>query len=449
MPRLIVPLLLAALLPAVDDGTLRVVPRHDLLRPTRPFPVEVQWVGVPLLPSARIEAVLLDAQGTLGRAVVDLSTGDQAAWPLVVSPAADRPSTTPARLRVVLTVDGQERARVEVPVVTPADLRVPADAGPLQRRLLTDVLQDPSALSLADAVRCRDGLADWGAVADPVDGSLQPVRTRSVPGATRTVVILRTPPTDDGGAGARWTDLPATWRAAARAAGVTVVEVFPAGDRTWSGPGPRRVAAVARGLTGTVVAVAVGSVPAAAAGTLPVITVGADELADPSAWLRPAVAAPASGETPPLMGWSTGPVTVVVGTGEHRAAQDDNAALAVALNQAWWQWSRGVLPQQDDQRDPPATGNLVCLGSPRSNRVLASLWPSTAPVAWDHRSLQVEGQVHLRAYGPAVAWTFPRPGVPGAMVLVLDGPWRWGELPLPDGPLAVLTAAVAKPAAAP
>jgi len=130
-------------------------------------------------------------------------------------------------------------------------------------------------------------------------------------------------------------------------------------------------------------------------------------------------------------------VTVIVGTGEHQASADDNRARAEDLQDSWWRWSRGVLPLLRDDQPVPPTGHLVLLGSSRSNRHIASLLPPEPAVTWSDRTLTVAGREYLRPRQPSLAWAFPRPGVAGAWILVLDGPWRWGDLPLPAGDLQI------------
>ncbi len=75
-----------------------------------------------------------------------------------------------------------------------------------------------------------------GALRDPIDGSVQPWRLHlpAAPdrAAAPVALLLRsTPP----GPKHLWPEPPAAWLAAARAAGLAVVEVYPAGDRAWDG----------------------------------------------------------------------------------------------------------------------------------------------------------------------------------------------------------------------
>ena len=416
---------------AAED--LRVTPADLLVRDGRPFSVTIQWRGLPVPGSGTLTLDLTDATGSLGQAVVPLASGDQLAWPAQVAVIPERPAGAQLHLTATLVVADRERGRTEVSLVAPGTLVPPAGDG-LAARLSRSLLAEGEAISLADYARFQRGFGGWQSVIDPVDGSLQPVRIHRLSGAKRVFILAAGLVDDDRGPGARWPEVPSAWLTAAAAAGVDVVEVFPGGDTTWSGPAARRIplaAALVPGLPVTVLAL--GPVPAT---TFPVMTAKPAELADPVTWQRLGVPAPPVPAVPPLMAWATGPVTVVVGTGEHRAAQEDNTALAGYLAKAWWNWARGVLPTRLDTEDLPPTGNVVLIGSPRSNRRLAELVP-TCPLTWTDRTISVGDRVLLRPKSPAIAWAGPRPGVPGAWILVLDGTWRWGDLPLPAGDLAI------------
>ena len=433
---------LAVLLAVVSGAglaveSLVVEPRHPLVRRGLPVTAVIQWQGLPQPGPATLVAEIADGAGILARVTLTLTSGDQVAWPSRISVIPERVSGPAPRLRVRLERDGAVIGHTETPLIAPVDLVAPPPSG-LVSRLMADLVQGGEDMTVGDLERFQRGFPGWQSLTDPVDGSLQPVRLHLVPGSTRGVVLLHTPPRDEGGSGAWWPELPPAWRAAAVAAGVSMVEVFPGGDVAWTGPGPRRVPGAAALLPpGERVVLAVGSVPASAAGALPVWTADPAALADPATWRRSAQPAPPAQPVPPLMAWAGGPVTVVVGTGEHLASAQDNAARAEALNEAWWRWSRGVLPVLRDDQPLPPTGNLVLLGSPRSNRHLAALVPNSPAVTWSDRIITVKGRELLRPLQPSVAWAFPRPGVSGAWVLVLDGPWRWGDLPLPAGDLEI------------
>lgn len=175
----------------------------------------------------------------------------------------------PLRLHAVLTSAARDLVeQAEHPVPTPASLaqaaRVAAaqatagNAAPLPRlwaeQAAETALLPPSAGTCERLALLTRRLADWSgsrrappavdgvhelACADAVDGSVQPCRLHlPIAEALAITVVLAEP------AGrvikADWPHWPASWLAAARDAGVAVVEVYPAGDRTWTGVGPRR-----------------------------------------------------------------------------------------------------------------------------------------------------------------------------------------------------------------
>jgi hypothetical protein len=76
---------------------------------------------------------------------------------------------------------------------------------------------------------------------DPVDGSIQPFRLHlPAGGAITTLAVVLVEPVRPLRKSA-WPIVPATWLSAARAAGCAVLEVYPAGDSTWSGIARPRV----------------------------------------------------------------------------------------------------------------------------------------------------------------------------------------------------------------
>lgn len=281
------------------------------------------------------------------------------------------------------------------------------------------------------------------ALRDPVDGSVQPVRLHLPPGPGPfpLAVVLGA-----GGGKARWPELPAAELAAATAAGLAVVACYAAGDAAWTGAAARRI----------------GLAIDAARQVAPldpdrVAVVGAPGAPLPWPVRRPdpqAASAPAWWAGLPLAGRGEiplgpadlaaalrGPFAVVVGTAEHRAAVAANRRLADAFVAAYARHAHAVVRALDDTADPSSLAgrNLVLIGSPRSNRVLARLAPGLAlPFTWDHRRLRSgDGQSYFRAAGPFAAWS-GRLG-DGRIVLVLDGaPPPWGDgLPLAgaEGPL--------------
>ncbi|GDY13809.1 hypothetical protein LBMAG53_26870 [Planctomycetota bacterium] len=170
----------------------------------------------------------------------------------------------------------------------------------------------------------------------------------------------------------------------------------------------------------------------------------ADDLA-PRTWPK-ALPQSASPQAPSYAG---GPFTVVIGTGESLAAAADARALAERFAEAWLAYS-GARPRlvEDSAPETAWVGNLVLIGTTRSNRVLAGLAVQCSrsqrplPVEWDHRERrsQAMGRVvveHRSLIRPfALAWPFP--DRPGRLLVILDGApawptapgWRLGDLPL-------------------
>jgi hypothetical protein len=138
----------------------------------------------------------------------------------------------------------------------------------------------------------------------------------------------------------------------------------------------------------------------------------------------------------PDPGWPGRPFTIVVGTGEHRFARVSNRALADAFRAAYAQHAQAVPPLVDDGVDPAtlAGRDLLCVGNPRSHRLLARLVADglALEAAWDHRSVSWRGSERLRAASGCLKLTaIDRQRT----VLVLDGGIpAWG----PDQPLAGL-----------
>lgn len=115
------------------------------------------------------------------------------------------------------------------------------------------MLEGASLAALAELAAIRARLAEWRAgrwapaaddaelaIRDPVDGSVQPYRVHLPPGTARAPVVLALLGDEAAVGKARWTGLPESWLAAARSAGVAVVQAYPAGDRAWTGIAPRR-----------------------------------------------------------------------------------------------------------------------------------------------------------------------------------------------------------------
>lgn len=150
----------------------------------------------------------------------------------------------------------------------------------------------------------------------------------------------------------------------------------------------------------------------------------------------------------PLSAYAEAPFTVVVGTGESAAAQSDNRALAQAFARAWAMHAQGRLRLVEDGAvgDESLPGqNLVLIGNPRSNLVLARLATrTTLPLRWDARSLTMgEGSgatSFLRSERRAVALAWPHPAHDGRLLVILDGrpAWRNQGLPLAGLPDLVI-----------
>ncbi len=171
---------------------------------------------------------------------------------------------------------------------------------------------------------------------------------------------------------------------------------------------------------------------------------------------RPAPAGPRKrlGQaTGPISTYATGPFAMVVGTGESLAARTDNRAVAQAFRKAWAQHAQGLARMVDDvrfrARDFPSE-NLVLIGNPLSNQVLAQLAEATAlPVAWDARTVACCGQRWSRAEGRSVVLCWPHPAGDGRLLVVIDGLPPLGEgLPLAGLPDLVIGGTVGQPAPA-
>lgn len=147
--------------------------------------------------------------------------------------------------------------------------------------------------------------------------------------------------------------------------------------------------------------------------------------------------------------YAAGPFTVVIGTGEHAAAAADARALAERFAEAWQAYS-GARPRlvEDTAPESALIGNLVLVGTTRSNRVLARLAAECAhakrslPVEWDHRERRSPTKDGLtaehRSRNQPFALAWPIPDQTGRVMVILDGApawptapgWRLGDLPL-------------------
>lgn len=316
---------------------------------------------------------------------------------------------------------------------------------------------------------------------DPVDGSVQYERVHPAPpgpdGApAREAWVLVEPAR--ALAKSDWPPLPRLWLAAAAAAGTTVVECYAAGDAAWSGiarwRADRRLAAhrgpvaligvgagadaavwLARRHPGQVGVVRVvtprqlledpriGLPVEAAPGAANALPTGAD-LATAQGWLVPDPPPPATLPPPPpdgldgLTAYARGPFVVVVGMGEHRAAQSDDLALATAFRTAWARHAHGLPPLVTDDtfdRRRWRDATWILIGNPRSNRIAATLDPASWPVQWDGRSVALGAQRVLRCERRPVAVLTTHDN--HRLAILLDGAFTF-----PDGglPLAGVTA---------
>ena len=273
----------------------------------------------------------------------------------------------------------------------------------------------------------RPGLVE-AAVRDAVDGSVQPLRLHLPVGSGPHPVMLLLTPAAPGLGKARWPHAEPRLVDAALAAGVAVVECYAAGDRAWNGAARRRlaptlaVAAQLGPLDLTRGACVGGNTDDAG---LPYALHRPPVAAD-AAWCRSILAAPRA--IVPGDGWADAPFAVVVGSAEHAAAIAANRRLAESFRAAYADHAHAVVELLDDRCDPArlAGRNLVLIGNPRSNRVLAGL-QLDLPWTWDHREVVGrDGTRQLRAVMPALLCR-TRLG-DGRAVLILDGqPPAWGE----------------------
>lgn len=289
------------------------------------------------------------------------------------------------------------------------------------------------------------------ALRDPVDGSVQPWRLHLPPGQGPFPCALLLPPVQ-GSSKLRWPAWDARQVQAALDAGFAAVECHPAGDRTWSGAARRRIAiAIAEAVRlGAVDAGRGVALVAGPADGLPYPRHAPGPQATDPSWWR-AAASPAAPAAPPATGWADAPFAVVVGTGEHAAAVAANRTLAAAFLAAYAAHALAVVEALDDTCDPArlAGRNLVLIGNPRSNRVLAGLG-LRLPFAWDHRIVTgPAGFSAMRASLPSLACQARTED--GRAVLVIDGaPPPWGAgLPLAGAalPLALPGGSQGGPAA--
>lgn len=193
---------------------------------------------------------------------------------LVLFPADPADPVAPVELKAaVLSRDATARTRVAKTLTTPAALaaRFAAARKPLAKEtellpLLwieqgSELASMPVTLGNCERLTAiTTKLEQWAAgtrpvvapettietaFRDPVDGSLQPVRLHlpkrdaAKPSPPLWAVLLRDLP--DGAVKATWPEAPVAWITAALAQRIAVVEVYPSGDRHWTGVARRRI----------------------------------------------------------------------------------------------------------------------------------------------------------------------------------------------------------------
>lgn len=175
-------------------------------------------------------------------------------------------------------------------------------------------------------------------------------------------------------------------------------------------------------------------------------------------WLGPGPEPAVSGEAPPLGapvpgdqtrvlghalgpvdGYAEGPFAVVIGRSGDLASNERNRLLAQAFLDDWVEHAQGAPPWCFDDQDPAVrfpAHHLICIGSTRSNRVVAGV-ADGLPLRWDVRGLTVGQRRYRDGEHLAVAVCRPRPGHEDRLLVVLDGAPGWSRgdgLPLRDWP---------------
>jgi hypothetical protein len=461
-------LILASLLAA--DG-----PEISVLGPARQdglLRVAIRQAGLPAGP-LHVHADLLDEAGSAAEANADLSDASALGHGIVLVLAPTRSGGGSMQVQVTLTrpVPGDtplitsRRCAVATPdaalnaaLIAAEALRRSGEQNPqpwLWAEQAAELLAGGASSASANEVdaiaeRLRRWQGGWRpappqtgrselALRDPIDDSVHPWRLHLPPGPGPhpIAVVLDTP--ERAPSKVRWPDWNGRLLADALAAGVAVIEIHPAGDRRWDGAAWRRIPLVlaqagriasldtARGVT-------ICSLPTA--GTPYPHQSPRAAGSQPDWWRRVVGPRQAVVTAPPggLAAFAEAPFMLVVGTGEHAAARRANRRLADAFRAAWAAHAHAIAPELPDTADVAALAgrNLVLIGNPRSNRVLANLGLQL-PVVWDHRQVSGPGGfTAVRAAGPAIALSARL--ADGRAVLILDGaapPWGDG-LPLAD-----------------
>ncbi len=414
--------------PARPGGVLRVA-------------VQVAAVEAP----ASLSAQLLDGEAVLAAAEAGLPAGGRAV--LVLAPAG----LGSGQLRVRVTASWSAAGRPyllrnEAAVATPnatlaavaeavGRLRLSGDLDPLPWLWAEQAAEfgasGASAAHIAEVAAIGSRLSAWLAgrqaatagelaLRDPVDNSVQPYRLHLPAGSGPHPLLVVLPAVQPLGK-AHWPATEARLSDAALAAGVAVVECYPAGDVRWSGAARRRIAlTVAAAAAVAPLDLARGAcVGACSDGGLPYALHRLPTAVD-AAWCS-SVLGPRQ-PTAPGSGWADAPFAVVVGSAEHATAAAANQRLAESFRAAYAAHAHAVIELLDDRVEPArlAGRNLVLIGNPRSNRVLAALKPEL-PWRWDHRSVTgADGVSTLRAIMPSLACLARL--ADGRSVVVLDGP---------------------------
>lgn len=437
-------LLASAALGALGAAELAVADMDPVLRAGVPWRATVR-AGPGLAPPVRLEARLEAAGRVLAAERVELAdAGPLAAGVRLVLVAEELPAGAEADLILRLVDAGGAPAEAVRHLPTLASLRAArerqagvaqADPSPWRRLAVEQaaelLLGEPPTLGELTAAAHRldrlergeegadDGERAW---IDPVDGSAQPWRLHRPPGPVRALAVLLRPLT--GLRKCDWPPPPAAWLAAADAAGIAVVEPYPAGDQDGSGVLARRA--------GAVLAEAAARCPS---GIPSFAVTAAPGLAHVEAWQAAAGTTLPAPPASALTAWAGGPFVVVVGSSEHLAAARANRALAESFVAAWAAHAHGIPPVVDERSftaERWAGHHLVLIGNPRSNRVAAQVLPAL-PLAWDERSLswpEGDGRASLlRSDRHALALVVP---LAGRVALLLDGgpAWTGGGLPL-------------------
>ncbi len=414
--------------PARPGGVLRVA-------------VQVDEIQAP----TRLTAQLLDGEAVLATAEAALPAGGRAV--LVLVPAGLGSGQLRVRVIAGWTGAGQPyQLSSEAAVTTPnaalaavakevGRLRANGDLDPLPWLWAEQAAElgagGASAVRIGEVAAISARLSAWLAgersatagelaVRDPVDNSVQPYRLHLPAGSGPHPLLVVLPAVQPLGK-AHWPALAPRLIDAALAAGVAVVECYPAGDVTWSGAARRRIAlSVAAAATVAQLNLARGAcIGTCADGGLPYALHRLPAAVD-AAWCS-SVLGPRQPTTPGT-GWADAPFAVVVGSAEHAAAAAANQRLAESFRAAYAAHAHAVVELLDDRVEPArlAGRNLVLIGNPRSNRVLAALKPEV-PWRWDHRSVTgADGVSTLRAIMPPLACLVRL--ADGRSVVILDGP---------------------------